>query len=62
MNDDIVFLCSFLFLISLLELAHFRILNTSLVLQIASERSLLQLTPDGGSLVLLNSIKIPHCR
>ncbi|KAL1551154.1 hypothetical protein AAHA92_19033 [Salvia divinorum] len=29
---------------------------------IASERSLLQLTPDGESLVLLNSIKIPHCR
>ncbi|KAH6797846.1 hypothetical protein C2S52_022400 [Perilla frutescens var. hirtella] len=29
---------------------------------IASERSLFQLTPDGGSLVLLNSIKIPHCR
>ncbi|XP_057777399.1 uncharacterized protein LOC130995918 isoform X2 [Salvia miltiorrhiza] len=29
---------------------------------IASERSLCQLTPDGGLLVLLNSIKIPHCR
>ncbi|XP_042052237.1 uncharacterized protein LOC121797660 isoform X2 [Salvia splendens] len=29
---------------------------------IASERSLLQLTPDGESLVLLNIIKIPHCR
>ncbi|KAL8518470.1 hypothetical protein ACS0TY_009737 [Phlomoides rotata] len=29
---------------------------------IASERSLLQLTPDGQSLVLLNNIKLPYCR
>lgn len=62
MNDDIFFLSLFLFPVSFLGLAYFRLLNMRLVLQIASERSILQLAPDGESLVLLNSIKIPCCR